>query len=215
MSIGGRHLHVKSTGTSDRRAAERWAKSFWTDCRLLQRSGGQADGGTVDSSRFDLVAERWLQSRKEDANGDERKLRSWQDSNHIYLAGNGLAAFFGRDDVRSISTDRIREFLRFHVEKSRKGILASSTQIRTLVVIRSILKDAFERRLIASLPLMPRIKQVDQPRAYFTRKQYQRLYITAYLRARRAREKGDRQGYHRWMEMLRSPTARPTTYAGK
>ena len=64
MPIGGRAFHVKSTGTSDRCAAERWAESFWTDCVLLQRSGGQEAGVKIDSWRFDLVAERWLESRR-------------------------------------------------------------------------------------------------------------------------------------------------------
>src|SRR6202000_25096 len=95
----------------------------------------------------------------------------------------------------------IREFLQFHVDNSSKGVLAASTKLRTLVAIRSILKAAYERRLISSMPLMPRVRQVDQPRPYFTREEYRRLRVTALLLARQARGQGDSPGYARWMEM--------------
>jgi hypothetical protein len=205
MPIGGRSIHAKSTGTSDVRTATRLAERYWAECAILRQSGGKfppSNGArNPDDGCFDHVAERWLDGKKAAAGSDLRKLRAWKDERYAYLAENGLAAFFGRQDVADITTDRIRDYLQFQIDKSRKGSLAAATQKRSLVTLRCILKGAYERRLLTSIPLMPKLKVVDNPRPYFTRAEYRRLYVTAWLKARKARERGDRAEFLQWMEM--------------
>ena len=205
MPIGGRAIHAKSTGTSDVRAATKRAETYWAECAVLKQSGGKfaASNGARNplDGCFDHVAERWLDAKKVAAGSDPRKIRAWQDDQYAYLAENGFAVFFGHEDVAEITTDRIREFLQFQINKSRFGNLAATTQKRSLVTLRCILESAYERRLLISIPLMPKLKVVDSPRPYFTRPQYRRLYVIALVEARKARERGDRAEYLHWMEM--------------
>lgn len=205
MRIGDRMLHVRSTGTSDIRQAKIQAENYWADCLIASRGGGSSSSSfkapKINDGRFDLVAKRWLAGRKIDAGDDPRRLRACKDDEADYFAANGLGAFFGQMDVNAITTDTIRDFLRFKVEKSQKATLADSTLKRTLVTLSCILKSAFERRILTAMPLMPKVRVKDNPRPYFTRAEYDLLIDTAWRQAKQARERGDQAEYDHWMEM--------------
>jgi hypothetical protein len=205
MPIGSRAIHTKSTGTTDQRQATKQAEDLWGKC-LLWRQGGIPLPSPDDTKlnldrRFDRVADAWLDILVQEAGTDQRRLRNVKDNRHIIYAVNGLAAFFGGDDVDDITTDRIRAYLRFKVEKSRKGTLASATQKRTLVTLNQIMRHAYDRRLISHLPSMPKVKLQQEPRGWFNKTEYRQLYTKAWVLAREARKAGDEQGFDRWMEM--------------
>lgn len=93
----------------------------------------------------------------------------------VFFGANGLATFFGREDIGSITTDRIRDYLRFQKEKSRYSKLAAGTQ-KALIALGLILKHAAAKGLISHLPLMPNIKEKDSPRSWFN-------MVNSFLRA--------------------------------
>jgi hypothetical protein len=205
MLIGDRDTHTRSTRTADAKAAIERAEDFWGDCKLWQRGGPEHFPESlrrIDTSRrFDRVADSWLAELEREAGSDSRRLRNLKDTKHSYLARNGLAAFFGKDDVDSITTDRIKAFLAFQVENSLKGSLAPATQKRTLVTLNLILKHAYQARLINQLPLMPRVKLKQEPRGWFRKEEYRLLYTTAWRLAHQARTEGDHKAFESWMEM--------------
>ena len=206
MQLGDRATHVRSTKTTDAKLAKERAEAYWAELAILRQSGGSPvkrlnRSRDPEDASFDHVAERWLENRRIEAGSDPRGIRRWQDDRSAYLAQNGLAKFFGHKDVNDITTDDIREFMRFQVERSAKAQLASSTQARTLVTLRQILKSAFERRLLKTLPLMPRVRVKDQPRSWFTEVEVRLLVKTALTQAKLARAKRDRGEAKRWMEI--------------
>lgn len=205
MPIGGRENHTKSTGTTDQRDATKKAEAFWGECLMWRQGGGGSPGSTGPKTkpelRFDRVAESWLENRKLDAGSDPRRLRNVKDCQSAYFAKNGFAAFFGREDITTITTDRIRDFLRFQIEKSRNGKLASASQKRSLVVLNQILKHAYDQRLIYHLPRMPKIALQRKPRGWFNKEEYRQLYTMPRVMARKALKNGDQQEHDRWVEM--------------
>jgi integrase len=64
-----------------------------------------------------------------------------------------------------------------------------------------LFRFALEKGLVISIPPMPKVALQDRPRGWFTRAEYRRLYVTAWVLARRARERGDRGAYDEWMEL--------------
>lgn len=206
MPFDGRPLHVKSTGTTDERLATRIAEDFWADCILRRREielnpAAAAASQIRDAVRFDRVGDDWLGQKKREAGTDERRLRAYKDSYHAFMGRTGFAAFFGHDDVRTITTDRIREYLVFQEERSAKSTLASSTKLRTLAILADMLRHARDKSLLQAIPPLPKVRLVDNPRAYFTREEYRRLYITAWVLAREARTEGRPDDQSMWMEV--------------
>lgn len=206
MPTGGKCLHVKTTGTSDVTAARRFAEDYYADCLLRRRYGeaalpNKAGKATQPHYRFDLVAQELLKRKKAEAGSDKRKLRGWSDAKKLIEAPNGLSAFFKRTDVSTIGTDEAREYLCFAAEHSKKGELASTTQRNHLSVLSGILKFAFEKRMIAAVPGMPKIRLKDHPRPCFTELEFRELCLTAGALKRGAQMRGDDSAAAQWEEL--------------
>lgn len=75
----------------------------------------------------------------------------------------------------SITTSDLRDYKDW-LDDSREQPLAASTINKHFVVIEKILKDAYERRMIDNIPLIPREKQKDTPRPWFDTKEYNLLW---------------------------------------
>lgn len=206
MKIGSKVLHVWSTRTTDLREAKKQAEEFWGDCLLRKR---QCDGSLPTPSglaveahyRFDQVGDEWLKRKKAEAGSDQRKQRAYRDAKNLYLAENGLAAFFKRIDVGAITTDRIRAYLVFAADHSKKGCLAPTTQRNHLAILNSILKFAHEKRMIGSVPQLPKVRLKDNPRSWFKPNEYRLLHKRAGLFRRHARLAGDDKAAARWQEL--------------
>jgi len=201
----GKEYDVRTTGTSDQRLAIKKAQDHWAEVQLaLKGNPGQPLSlrNRIDPEfRFDRIAEARLELLKAEAGSDPKLLRHLKDEEHIYFARNGLAKFFGRMNVRDITTQKIRDFLDFHVKNSLKGKLAQSSKKRTLVSLNQHLKHAFERQLIPVLPLMPKVKLKQTPRPWVNKKEYRTLYEKARVFARESQKAGDLDGFNSWMEM--------------
>ncbi len=206
VRVGGRAVHIKSTGTTDVKAATDFAEDYWQDRRIeqrLERAGGPLLGLTQRRADmgFDRVADAWLDQTKAEAGKNKSKLRACKDNWHACFGKGGFAVFFGKDDIRLIGTDRIREYLLFQEQASSKAELASSTKRRTLAILRSFFTYAREKGLISAIPIMPRVKLRDQPRPWFEPSEYRKLYRTAWKLARQARDRGDIMSFGEWMEI--------------
>jgi len=206
LDVGGRKLHAKSTGTTDENLARQRAEEFRFDLEIQRRQLAgllpvSADAAGAISRRFDRLADEWLDLKKREAGTEPRRLRGVKDAKQVLFARNGLARFFMKTDVATITTDKINAFLAFAVENSKHGRLAPGTQKRQLVVLREVLTFALDKRLISSLPRIPKIKQKDNPRPSFSKEEYRRLLLTAYLLERDARQRGDRDEAELWSEV--------------
>lgn len=205
MDVGGKGVHTLSTRTPVQRDAVEKAHDFYADFRRWQRGETAIPPYLVkreeSKRRFDKIVDQWIDELTLEAGTDPKRLRDVRDKRSVCYSPNGLCAFLGKDDVDKIDTDRIKEMLRFTEEHSKKDKLASSTMKRILIVLRLILKFAAAKGLLTALPAMPKVKQVDQPRAWFNQQEYRLLHTTASKLAIAASERGDAGEAERWYEM--------------
>jgi len=195
MRIGNRTVHTKSTGTTDAMAAKRFAQDLYAECMMRRRYGDvlpSSDGNAANPIHcFDKVAGDWLDQKRAIAGSDVRKLRAYDDARKLLSAPNGLGAFFKRQDIISITTEMVREYLCFAAEHSKKGQLATTTQRNHLSALNGILKLAAERRIIAAPPPMPRLRLKDNPRPCFTDLELRGLWLSAGFLGSSASHRGD------------------------
>lgn len=179
VEVGGRSVHIKSTGTSDEALAKKRAQDLLAELLVLQRTGvPMADGRLSDRPfRFDVIADDWLDSLLNSAGEDERKLRRYRDHKKVLLARNGLLAFFKRSDVRGITTKRVQDYIEFAEKHSRSRSLKPTTKRNLLSSLRAVLTFALDMGLLQRLPRLPTIPMKDNPRASFSAQEYRALGI--------------------------------------
>jgi len=206
MKIAGRHVHIRTTATTDEKEARHRAEDFWAECTVKRRFGEGAVPGTADRAvdirfRFDRVVDGWLAGMLADAGSDPRRLRAYDDARKLCVAPNGLAAFFKRTEIAEIGTDTVRGYLRFAAEHSKKGRLAPTTQRNHISTLSGILKFAHEKRMISNVPPMPKIRLKDSPRSWFEPREYRLLLSCAASLARGASYAGDEKSAAEWLEL--------------
>lgn len=96
----------------------------------------------------------------------------------LYRCEDGLVPYFGKMDIRKVTTGKIRDYLA-HLDQRREKPLATSTKAKQCIVIRKVLETAFEDGVIDLIPPMPKQKMKDKPRVSFTDVEFQRLLTTA------------------------------------
>lgn len=181
--IDGRS-RTRTTQTTDERLAIKLAEDFYFDLQLERRQGSaefaRLNGRPAPSrNRVDRVIDQWLDQRLQEAGNDPRKLRRQHDLRQMAYARNGMAAFFGKDEVASITTQRIKEYLIFAAKNGRKGDLAPATKKAHIVALKGLLEFAFMNGMIPSVPLPPRVPQRDSPRGWFSRAEFDSLVAAA------------------------------------
>jgi hypothetical protein len=96
----------------------------------------------------------------------------------LYRDEDGLVPYFGKMDIRKVTTGKIRDFLAF-LDLRREKPLAPSTKTKQCIVIRKVMETAFEDGVIDLIPPMPKQKMKDKPRISFTGEEFQRLLSAA------------------------------------
>lgn len=109
-------------------------------------------------------------SRSKRALSDERKL--------LFREGDGVVSYFGKYDVRKITTGTVRDYLAF-LDKRRDQPLAPSTKTKHCMMVRKVLTVALEDGVIDLVPQMPKQKTKDAPRVSFTETEYKKLLKVA------------------------------------
>ncbi|MGR3648113.1 MAG: phage integrase SAM-like domain-containing protein, partial [Shimia sp.] len=109
-------------------------------------------------------------------NGNDR---SYNDGRKImFREGDGLISYFGKYDVAKITSGTMRDFL-VHLDSRRKKPLANSTKAKQCMMVRQVLRLAFEDGLIDKIPDAPKLKTVDKPRVTFSEQEYRKLMTVA------------------------------------
>lgn len=205
MDVGGKGVHTLSTRTPVQRDAVEKAHDFYADFRRWQRGETAIPPYLVkreeSKRRFDKIVDQWIDELTLEAGTDPKRLRDVRDKRSVCYSPNGMCAFFGKDDIDKITTDRIKEMLRFTEEHSKKERLASSTMKRILVVLGLILKFGVGKGLLTTLPVMPKVKQVDQPRAWFNHTELAKLIAKAEELATAAEQRGEKAEADLWWEI--------------
>jgi integrase len=96
----------------------------------------------------------------------------------LYRDEDGLVPYFGKMDIRKVTTGKIRDYLAY-LDQRREKPMAPSTKAKQCIVIRKVLETAFEDGVIDLIPPMPKQKMKDKPRVSFTEAEFQRLLATA------------------------------------
>lgn len=113
--------------------------------------------------------------------------RSYSDAHKIlYREGDGLISYFGKYDVGKITSGEMRDFL-VHLDSRREQPLANSTKAKQCMMVRQVLRLAFEDGLIDRVPEAPKLMTVDKPRVTFSEREYKKLMTVA----RQCAEQGD------------------------
>ncbi len=199
-------MHTRTTGTTDTKRARQKAQKFFSEC-LIQKGLGDGtlplarDAVRKSQVRFDRIVDRWLDELALQAGDDERRLRHWKDCRGSALGKTGFATYFGKVDVNTITPERIQQFIAFKQQKSATGKLAQTTIKRNIVLLNVALKHAYHARLLDRIPLMPKVKTKDNPRAWFEHDEYKRLHIVSRNKARPFRRKGDLMMAGHWEEL--------------
>lgn len=121
---------------------------------------------------FEAYAKRFDAVLKASVGETERKYKDYHQ--YIFRAEDGLLSHFGKFDISKISTGHMRDYLA-HLDARRKKPLASGTKQKHIMVIRAILRQAFEDNDIERIPDAPKIAAKDKPRIAFTDDQYKRF----------------------------------------
>ena len=136
---------------------------------IRQQIGGDLQSRKVPQEyTFESIARQLMINQQRQVQREKKSPRYVSDDVKLLeREQDGILAVFGNKDVREITTGDLREYLDL-LNRYRSSQLASDTLNRHLYVINTVLKLAFEQKLISALPIMPREKNDDQPRASFS-----------------------------------------------
>lgn len=113
--------------------------------------------------------------------------RSYSDGRKIvFREGDGLISYFGKHDVSKITSGTMRDYL-VHLDSRREQPLANSTKAKQCMMVRQVLRLAFEDGLIDKIPEAPKLKTIDKPRVTFSEQEYRKLMTVA----RECAQRGD------------------------
>jgi hypothetical protein len=203
VDVAGRKVHTKTTGTSDMRLATERAHDFLGELLAQKHTGvPMANGELSDRAyRFDVIADEWLDSLFNAAGDEERKVRRYHDHRKIMMAPNGLLAFFGKSDVRVITTRRIENYLDFASQGSKGGRFKPTTKKNHLSTISKFLNFAVDLGCLERLPRMPTVKAKDEPRPAFADWEYRLLRSGCRASERHAWMASDLAAVRAWKEL--------------
>ena len=155
----------KSTKTTDLRIAKEFAKNFYTDILLREKNLLPISQSPIFRKCAEsLLAEQETRIQRGELNpklnvNDKSLLKA-----HIY-------PFFESIDVRSITYRHLNEFL----GKLADADLAAASQQKHLALVGKILRFAHREGYLERLPPLPKIKQKDTPRGWFSQPEYEIL----------------------------------------
>jgi integrase len=91
-----------------------------------------------------------------------------------YILKADLLPFFGSTKLKDINYQNISDYVDYLKSRGKK-VVGSNTIKRHFVLISKILKHAHKLGMIQSLPIFPTIKTQDNPREWFSPKEYETL----------------------------------------
>jgi len=159
----------RTTKCEERSKAIEFAKRFYDEIRINQYLNV-----AVHTDTFYACAQRLLKSQESLISRGERDARiNIEDRKKL---DKDILPYFGTKGVATITTAIIEDYI---TDLTSKRKLSSSTCSKHLVVIRKVLNEARKQNYINTLPIFPTIKRKDNPRPFFTLKEYNVLRHTA------------------------------------
>ena len=154
----------RSTKTENKNEAFRFAKQFYDDINLRR-----AQGLSVTSkSRFDMCASAMLTSMNVQVARNEITKQTYEITD--YRLRKSILPFFGERDVSDINYDLLDRYLADLSHQTPK--LTPSTISSYMKLVRKVLNHAYKRQLVSNIPHFPSVVTPDNPRGYFTTKEY-------------------------------------------
>jgi site-specific recombinase XerD len=170
---GERRYFVKTTKETSKTAARDEAERIFDDLK----QGKRLDRVSRDRA-FETFAEKLLANDERESGRSLHRLTASNEKTILCREPDGVLKQLGRMDVGDVRTTHVRDYLNW-LEAKRSRPLSSSTKSKHLVVIRKVLRLAYEAGVIAAIPPMPRIARRDNPRNHFSEEEYENLFFTA------------------------------------
>jgi integrase len=160
----------RSTRTTDKRQAIEKAKAFFEQL-LLDRRLGVGSTATNPSS-FMHCAEQVIADDAAQASRDQ--LSDTYVASQRGIIRNHIQKFFRQIDVRDVDYMMLDNFKN---KLFAVGLIPSSVKLH-FVAVKKVLDYAQRANIIKTSPLLPRVKNEDNPRGYFNLKEYHLLRTT-------------------------------------
>jgi integrase len=170
---GERRYFVKSTKETSRLTAEEVAEELLNDVKQKRFVDGVPPKRT-----FRYFAEKLTENQTRMAGKDRHRNFAKSDGFLLNRKKDGIIAHFGRRDIGSIRTSDIRDYLNT-LDDQRDVPLANSSKNKHVIIIRKVLKTAYDHGVIDAIPPTPQIPRQDNPRPSFTEVEYKLLLKTA------------------------------------
>lgn len=169
----------RSTKTEDKNKAFTFAKNFFTELELRRAQGLAVRSKTS----FDGCALSMLTAMEAQVARKEITQTTY-DVNKYRLNGT-ILPFFKRKDVADINYEMLEKFLHSlsktddEDDDEGKEALSASTIGGYMKLVKKVLNYAFKHRYIQAVPTFPTVASKDNPRGYFTTKEYRLLWSRA------------------------------------
>lgn len=155
----------RSTGATDKRDAFKFAKSLYEKINYDKRNGV----AVRKTTRFDVCAKKMLEMQANRvALNDCTKMSH---DNDIYLLDGKILPVFRDKDIAEIDHQSLKDFVA-HI----CGDLKPSSIQRHFAIIRKVFDHASDRNLLKTLP---KNQNKDEPRGWFTGREYATLLVRA------------------------------------
>ena len=161
----------RSTKTENKNDAFRFAKQFYDDINLRRAQGLSV----TTKSRFDMCAVAMLASMKAQLARGEITKQTYEITD--YRLQKSILPFFGERDAADINYDLLDRYLSELSHYTPK--LSPSTIASYMKLVRKVLNHAYKRQLISMIPHFPSVVTPDNPRGYFTTREYRLLWSRA------------------------------------
>lgn len=163
---------VKSTKEKSRLDARTVAEE------LFQKVKGSLNfDATPDDFLFNNYIDLLLKQNKQMSGKSRSKFFGRDDEVRIEREEDGIRSYFGDKDITAVTTYDIRSYLDL-LDNNRDRPLANSTRSKHIVIIRKIMKIAYEKGILKQIPLMPESSRQDNPRPSFSEEEYKTLLQT-------------------------------------
>lgn len=161
----------RSTKTTDKALAFKFAKAFYEELIIKRRQGLALSS----KSSFEGCAQAYvndLMSRV--ARGELTIITA---KNASYRLNSSVLPFFGMKEVATIDYGMLQTYVH---QLSKQDPKLSLSTIRSYVkLVRSVMVYGLRNKLIVQIPEFPRISSRDNPRGYFTVAEYRSLWSRA------------------------------------
>lgn len=130
---------------------------------------------TQPSSRHSLQTVATALFAEQERRVRRGELHVMKNKNNRYCWDKHIRPFFREMDVKNINTAALEAF-RDHLADLG---LKPATQMHYLHFVMLLLKEAYKRGFIHTIPIKPKLRVVDEARGYFTSTEYTRLWHKA------------------------------------